>query len=436
MQQLSHMRGSQLRTPPASRMSGRAALQAVEPYVTALAIALVPLRNAHPAQLFFTISDFIFCISLLLVAASGRIHRAPYRELTLFWLGGLAMLGGGLMLCSIVWGNGFRGLVVVGQYVFSYYLLGLLLVGRDLPTLQFFLKVWVAAIVSVNILGLYSYMTGFEIYTSPNSYLFVSGNKRLQTTLGDPNASANVVALTMPLILYLWYNNQIKTKLLALILPILLIAVVFTSSVNGLVCNVVSLGLFFLLKLNWRLLLGSVILVVGATAFVSEAGEEYLPKAFQKRVLSALEEGELEKAGSFSDRFTLLGEAAAMIDRNPFTGTGADQFRNYTESGLPVHNAYLLVWVEGGLVALVGWFLLLATPVLAAIQNFVVSASRTVSITTFGIGLVFATIAINNAHMYARFWLVPLQFALAIAIAQRTGAANCASAGASRRRVR
>jgi O-antigen ligase len=436
MQQSGQTRVSQFRSLPSPRPSARVALQAIEPYVTALAIALVPLRNAHPAQFFFTISDLIFCISLLLIAASGRIPRAPYRELTLFWLGGLAMLGGGLMLCSIVWGNAFRGLVVVGQYVFSYYLLGLLLVGRDLPTLQFFLKVWVGAIVGVNILGLYSYMTGFELYESPNAYRFVSGNKRLQTTLGDPNASANVVALTMPLILYLWFNNQIKTTLLAVILPILLVAVLFTSSVNGLVCNIVSLGLFLLLKLNWRIFLGSIVLVIGVTAFISEAGQDYLPKAFQKRVLSAIEEGELEKAGSFSDRFTLLREAAARIDQNPLAGTGADQFRNYTESGLPVHNAYFLVWVEGGLIALIGWLLLLATPVVAAIQNFVVAASRTVSITTFGIGLVFATIAVNNAHMYARFWLVPLQFALAIAIAQRTAAATSAPPGAGGRSVR
>jgi hypothetical protein len=83
------VRGVALRhwRPPA-RLDVAATAQRLEPAVTALAIFLAPLRNLHPSELFFTLSDFIFCLSLVLLAAGRRVPRAPHEGLGLLWLAG------------------------------------------------------------------------------------------------------------------------------------------------------------------------------------------------------------------------------------------------------------------------------------------------------------------------------------------------------------
>src|SRR3546814_3333097 len=42
-----------------------------------------------------------------------------------------------------------------------------------------------------------------------------------------------------------------------------------------------------------------------------------------------------------------------------FVGIGVDQYRVVSPTQVPVHNMYLLLWAEGGLLALLGWMLLL-----------------------------------------------------------------------------
>ncbi|MGH8542174.1 MAG: O-antigen ligase family protein, partial [Gammaproteobacteria bacterium] len=357
----------------------------------------------------------------------------PHGGLGLLWLAGLAMLSLGLLTSSIVYGNILRGLIVVGQYAFSYFLLSFVLVERDPPTLRLFLKSWVFSIVAINALGVAVFSWGFDFtqfswVTENPEWRIVSGSGRLQTLLGDPNASASMIAITLPLLLYLWLTGSVRTLAVVGILPLLISAAIMTSSVNGLASNSFSILLFVVLAMRWRMLIGVLGGAAASIVWFGVWGTEYLPRAFQKRVLDAWESGGIEQAGTAQDRLVLFREAMDIIDRNPLIGVGADQFRLYTSSGLPVHDAYFLVWAEGGLIALIGWLVLLATPAVAAILAYQITRLRLPSVATVTVGGVFALIAVNNAHMYARFWLVPLHLGIALSIASWRQGTDAAAA--------
>ena len=84
-------------------------------------------------------------------------------------------------------------------------------------------------------------------------------------------------------------------------------------------------------------------------------------------------------------------------------------------SGLaPLSICHLLLWVEGGLPALIGWLMLPQIIVLMAFWTFVRPGGRLVGATTLAVVTVFLLAATGNSHMYARFWVVPLHLCMAL----------------------
>src|SRR3546814_3033601 len=67
----------------------------------------------------------------------------------------------------------------------------------------------------------------------------------------------------------------------------------------------------------------------------------------------------MSQAGTFTGRMDLILEAWEIVEDTMFVGIGVDQYRVVSPTQVPVHNMYLLLWAEGGLLALLGWMLLL-----------------------------------------------------------------------------
>lgn len=384
----------------------------IEPTVTALAVLSSPWRDLRPIKpLAFTYSDMIFCLSLLLLLAGRRLPRSPFGEISLLWFAGFGLLVGGLLLGSLAQGDIVRWLSVMSQYFFALILLSFILLSREPAEMNLFLKAFIAGVVVMNLLGIAAYFTGWD----PTGRM-VSGSKRLQALIGDPNACAHMIALSTPLLVYLWVTGNISSLVVAVILPIQVSAVFMTGSVNGLATTSLAVVLLAAAMASVRVLLRFAAGIVVLVALLGALGTEHLPHAFQKRVLGALQSGNIEQAGTFNERLVLLREAAEKIDVNPLLGIGTDQFREISSIGRPVHNIYFLTWVEGGLLALVGWLLLLAVPTILALLNYQLTRRRFASAITFVVGSVLALVAVNNAYMYARFWLVPLNLAMAVSL--------------------
>jgi len=195
-------------------------------------------------------------------------------------------------------------------------------------------------------------------------------------------------------------------------LIVFLMALVLTASVGGIISGTFSL-IIFGVTARVKPSAKSLVIIFTAIGLVAVSGYG-MPKAFSDRVTPALESGDVDKAGTFIGRMNLIREAWAIVEDTTVVGIGVDQFREISAEEAPVHNIFLLLWAEGGLMALVGWFLLMlmvgATAWLASYRDRLASA---LAFSVFGTFIVFSN---ANPHMYARFWVVPLLLALAPAL--------------------
>jgi O-antigen ligase len=143
---------------------------------------------------------------------------------------------------------------------------------------------------------------------------------------------------------------------------------------------------------------------------VSAGGTSLLPKTFQTRVLQAITSGDINEAGTFLSRADLMKEAISVISDKGifFLGLGADQFREISVQTAPVHNLYLLLWVEGGVTSLVGWLLFTLAGLLIWLALWRANGPRPALAAQAAVMAVILSIAMFNAHMYARYFLVPI----------------------------
>ena len=277
--------------------------------------------------------------------------------------------------------------------------------------------VFLATIILVDIQGIYAfYFVGYV----PGGGV-VTGGRRLATVLRNPNLAAAINALTMPILMYFWSSGRMKIYFALPMVAISLVTVILTSSNSGLAIMAISLVVYLISiatpKLVIRLALGGVILV---GAFTSLGGVDLLPATFQKRVVGALTSGDISEAGTYLSRADLISESISMIseERIIVVGIGADQFRERSVQEAPVHNLYLLLWVEGGLLAVIGWVLFCTVGVLLWFSIRKAGGSKPALAVVATAVAVFLTIALFNPHMYARYWTLPMFLCFGLGLTQ------------------
>jgi O-Antigen ligase len=403
----------------------------LELFVTRLAIFFSMFPSLRPQNLFFTLSDLIFCFSAALLLLSGRFRMAPLGPITVPWMIAFAIFGSGLMISSLMSDEPQRVLIVLAQYAFAYVLLAYVIVRTDESVVDSFVKMFVLGTVFVNGFGLVVFFLGID-----DQFQYVTGSGRLASFMSDPNANANIIGLTLPFVLYLWFSKKWRLSYVLPSLAILSYSLVATSSVGGLLWSLAGVAIFILLTINLRTLVGVATCLAIAVPLLVKFGPEFLPETFQSRVLGAAESGDLSQAGTFSYRMGLIHEALSVVDDQMLVGLGADQYQDWSGSGYPVHNVYLLLWAEGGLVTLIGWVMLPQIIALAALWVFSRPGGRLVAATVLAVLAVYLLAASGTAHMYGRFWVVPLQLAMALLMVSWAGRRQPASAAPTARRPR
>lgn len=407
--------------PRFSGLSGAApsGLSAIERIVIYTGVFLVPFANLRLPQVFFTLSDFFFCLSLIILVISGRIPNRPLEGATPAWLLAFTLLFVGLMAGSLLRGSAERGLIVAAQYLFSYLILLVVLVRKDAVEAHRLAAIFLAAIVMVDIHGIYTfYAVG---YVPGQGKGVVTGSQRLATVLRNPNLAAAMNALAMPILLYFWASGRARFFIALPVISVLLFTIVLTSSNSGLIVAIISLTVFSTFIITARLLLRIVIVVtIIGVAAVTFGGADLLPNTFHKRVLAALSSGDVSEAGTLISRAKLIEEAFGIISEEQIVivGLGADQFRERSVQEAPVHNLYLLLWSEGGLLALTGWIMFSGVGVLLwfAIRGAGGSKHALAAVATTIV--VFLTIAMFNPHMYARYWTAPVLLCFGLGLAE------------------
>jgi O-antigen ligase len=231
--------------------------------------------------------------------------------------------------------------------------------------------------------------------------------------VGDPNGNAHMMALTCPFVVYLWLSGRMALYYVVPVLLVLAIALVMTSSNNGLALAALGLSVFLVTLRDLRYLGRALAGLAVCLVLIFVWGSFGLPETFEQRVLGAMRSGSLDEAGTFAGRVALMREAIELIDDTMLVGLGVDQYRVLSRFGAPVHNTFLLIWTEGGLPALIGWLSLLIMVVAGAL---LMARRRLDAALGCAVGLVFACIGFTTSHTYGRHLVVPVHLALALVL--------------------
>ncbi|ANI77557.1 MULTISPECIES: O-antigen ligase family protein [Sphingobium] len=374
------------------------------------AVFFAPYVALHPPSLYFTLGDGLFLGAFMLRLSTGRMAR-PFAELTWMWVLGLLLLTGGLFLGSIFNGDMARCLTLISQYFFAYLIVPLVLLRRPEKEVIRLIKcgLWGMAIMCA--IGIVIYMSGYTSMAKGQMQL-VTGGKRLSGFVDNPNAMAVLTVMSMPLLWFLLLSRQMRPMVALPCMGLLVTGVILTSSNTGLYSMIAATLIFFGGRRNFKTLITVVCLGGSVLMF----GQDYLPKTFQTRVLSALDSGDISAAGTFEHRQELNMEALGMADNNLIVGLGADQYRYTSQYGLPVHNTYLLLLNEGGALSLLGYLVILAVPIVAGVAARRLPHGKLILLTTVTAVVVFANATMGVAHVYGRAWFLFIYLAVSPAL--------------------
>jgi O-antigen ligase len=382
----------------------------LERTLVSAAIFLSLFPSWRHSSVFFTISDLVFCMSLLTILLTRGLPMAPFGALTPYWMAGFALLIVSLVASSLVNGEPMRAIVVSLQYAFSFVLLPLTIMGRDKEATIGLIRAFALGVLAANLASIILYYSGYT-----GDFRFVTHGGRLGSFVGNPNTDAQMIALAVPLMLYLWLAGRIAVLYLVPVLLCMIVALILTSSNNGLVLAILGVSALFVILRDLRYLVRAAAGLAVCLALILVWGSYWLPETFEQRVLGAVRSGSIEEAGSFEDRVALMAEAIEMVDETMLVGIGVDQYRVVSRFGAPVHNTYLLLWTEGGLGALVGWMALLLIALFGAL--FIGRRHRLEAATGFAVAAIIGLIGFTTGHIYARYTVVPLHLALALVFA-------------------
>ncbi|MCF3641821.1 O-antigen ligase family protein [Rhizobium sp. TRM95111] len=396
-------------------------------FVFAIAAVFFSSMNflRYPA-FYITLSDVFIAFSLFILLITGRLSlRGIGAASTVWWLIGLSVLLSTLLLSSLVNGDALRGLILVVQYLFAYFFVFLFAAGRSQTEITRLVKVYILSILLMCLHGIYLIYVDGQTNT-----IFVSGSGRLTGFIERENECAAVIALSVPLLLVLCATGRL-TRLAYLALPVMGLGVMLTGSNTGLASIAYAVGVFCLVAFGWKRLLPVGLAAVGGVAAIDYWARDYLPAAFQRRVLGALESGDIGQAGSFDHRLELIEEAIGRADHIVFLGLGADQYQVTSFLEQPVHNLYLLLWTEGGLFCMAGFILMTGAGLGPALTALRYPGGRYFAACAFCSVTLFLLTTNAFAHVYGRFWAMPVLLSIAFAHAFNVAMAQATHSGTS-----
>jgi O-antigen ligase len=306
----------------------------------------------------------------------------------------------------MVEGDMWRGVILLLQYSFCFIALPLILMKSSEREAYWLLGVLIAGVIALDLHGIFTY---YVIGYTPTSGV-VSGNRRLETLTGGANPASCLNALMIVVVLWLRLNGKLTFKISALLVSIMLLTIVLTSSNSGIIAMSAGVLVFLACSLRIRQMAKILPILALPVVFFMAGGSNYLPSTFQERVLNPVVAGDVAEAGTFESRSALMQEALDMIntDRIFLIGIGADQFRLKSVQEAPVHNAFLILWAEGGILSLLGWLLFCSMGFIiwsAARAKGVMPCNRAAVLASF---VVFIVVSNVSAHIYARYWYTGL----------------------------
>lgn len=361
-----------------------------------------------------TFSDVIFGIAMVRLTFAGRLEWRFFAVLTPIWLLCLAAMLGGLLVSSLANGDVLRWAIVAAQYLFSFLCLPIIFLGlsqQELRRLALFLLAGVTIIEATGI-ATYHFIPNHEAANALFGPDFLTGGRRLGSFVGDANWNGAITAMTLPFVIYAVRTGLLAASLGLVAALILAWGVLLSASFTAFSAAALAVALSMIVG---RTLPSVRVVVLFSAVAIGLAASGYRPPdIFEKRVAPALQSGSLDDAGTFGARADLIREAWLKVEDTTIVGLGADQYREFNAEHQPVHNTYLLLWAEGGILAMLAWIALLF--ILLLVPLSIIRWHRLESALCLAVLGVFLINTMASPHMYHRLWIVPVLLAIGIAL--------------------
>lgn len=339
-----------------------------------------------------TAADAVFAISIpLSVLAGVSKQNTLLRRLAGSWSLGCAGVVLGLISSSVINGDTARGAIVSSQYLFAYIGIGLCVWDLTAEEISHLLKWFLFGVAAVCLHGICVY------FFAPGSTTYVSAG-RLGGLLENPNRLAKTIGATIPVLLGLYFGKFIRPLTAITCAWLLVVALGLTGSIGGLLGAVFGISAF-LVAGGYRMIRPSTFISIGIAGIIVLVTVPSI-EVFERRVAPALSAATIMEGGSAQSKLDLVRFGLNQLSSSPIIGIGADESARISFSREPIHNTYVLLWVEGGLIAFLGWLTMLATGTVAALsplRRFPLAAAMSfATLASFG----FA--CLTNPHTYSR----------------------------------
>jgi len=356
----------------------------------------------------FFLSDLLLVLGFVVL---GLKRNGPARMeipkflITPVWILSTMLFTLGFAISAIVNGNPEKFFGVTFQYAFSYLFLFLVLFNAMLHGFKKPLKAYLGGVAAVCALGIAVKIFGLNL---PG--IVISTKGRMSSTLTNPNALARFIALSFPLLLYAWNKKVFTQPYIIAITTCSLIGLMNTGSFGGIANFSIGAMSFYLLlpgiKRKIKMLIISLSIGVVIVALFG------VPAILEERVLPVILAGNYSDAGSANMRAALNVEALEIIGRTPLIGVGPQEYASNSAYGLNVHNTWLIIWAEGGLLSICGWALILAIVFRYLYLGWRSPTSKIEGATGLSVLNAFIFSSFTGTHAYNRYLVLPLVISL------------------------
>ncbi len=395
---------------PVHAITAGTTMRRLELALVACMVAVSPMNYFRAGFAYITICDVFAVLSFLVLLLNGRVPIRPMGGVSKAWYLLVLVFMTGLMLGAIVNGDTVAGAVMLAQYCFTLILMPILILQRPRREIVLLIKMWVGGMILIMLHGAYAYTF------TPDDTRFVTPSGRLASLVERENAAGALTAMAITFTLWLAYMREIPAWIVAVLVMPLAYGLLLTGSNTGFLLTGIGTLVLAVSSGSARIIGGIAIGGALGVAVILQWGTLFLPQIFLDRVFGALSSGDFSQAGTFDDRMFLIHEAIGVANGTLGIGLGPDQYRLFSEHEAPVHNTYLLVLAEGGLMSLTAHVGLFLASIIIAWPAILDRRTRLSGALTVTVVIMFAAAQNGLAHFYARFWIVPWMLALSVSL--------------------
>jgi hypothetical protein len=211
----------------------------IELWLAAAFVFLVPVNILRFDAFYFTASDAIALATLAAMVINRSFPVSPMGATTLLWNSGVLIFWSAMLASSLVYGDPTRGVIVSGQYLFAYLLLTYIILARPWNETVLLIKAFVVSTALMCIHGLVAIPILDQRHSS-----FVSGNGRFLGWVERENECAALIALALPLALWLVASGSARPRWVWICLPLFTAGVALTGSNTGLLGLIFAISMF------------------------------------------------------------------------------------------------------------------------------------------------------------------------------------------------